>query len=190
MIKQNFIAKIKKEYQNKEKERVKIIVFSNHILHQSKRIIFSLQRGDLTSAQEDLKLVVNLIITKQKEIKIKRLEEEGSYKAALEEFAEAYLFQRWLNKKEISEIKEVKIRYDCYIGALSDLCGEMARFSVNQAAKKNVKVVEKVYNDALEIISQLNKFNLTGPLRNKYDQACNHLRKIEQVNYDVKIRSL
>ncbi len=190
MIKSSFVKNLKKDYQLKERERINIIVFSNQILHQSKKIIFSLQRGDINDAKENLNSIINLIIKKQKEINIKRLEQEGSYKAAMEELAEAYLFEQWLTGKKIDKIKKIVISHDCYIGALSDLCGEIARFSVNQAAKKKIQTIEKAYQDVLDIISHLNQFNLTGPLRNKYDQACNHLRKIEQVNYDVKIRML
>ncbi len=190
MINANFINKLKKDYQNKERERIKIIVFSNNILHQSKKIIFSLQRNEIIQAQENINLLKEIIIKKQKELNIKRLEQEGSYKAAMEEFAEACLFSQWLENKKVSKIDKINISHDCYLGALSDLCGEIARFSVNQAAKKEILIIEKAYQDTLEIISHLNQFNLTGPLRNKYDQACNHLRKIEQVNYDVKIRGL
>lgn len=190
MINKNFLKQLKKDYQLKEKERIKIIIFSNNILHQSKKIIFALQRQENKSAQENINSLLNIIIKKQKEISIKRLETEGSYKAALEEFTEAYLFSQWLSNKSINKVDKIQISHEAYLGALSDLCGEIARFSVNQAAKKNIEMVEKAYQDVLEIISHLNQFNLTGPLRNKYDQACNHLRKIEQVNYDVKIRVL
>lgn len=190
MIQDNFISKLKKDYQQKESERIKIIVFSNKVLHQSKKIIFSLQRNELVFAQEEIVNLEKLIIKKQKEINIKRLEQEGSYKAAMEEFAEAYFFNLWLNKKKIKSPAKINISHDSCLGALSDLCGEIARFCVNSAAKKEVSTIEKAYQDVLDLISYLNNFNLTGQLRNKYDQACNHLRKIEQVHYDIKIRKL
>ncbi len=190
MINKIFINKLKKDYQLNERERIKIIVFSNDILHQSKKIIFSLQRGQIIDAQKNINLLKGIIIKKQEELGLGRLEQEGSYRAALEEFTEACLFAQWLGGKKINRIDKIKINYASYLGGLSDLCGEIARFCVNAAAKKESKIIEKAYEDVLEIISHLNQFNLTGSLRNKYDQACNHLRKIEQVNYDLKIRSL
>ena len=37
-------------------------------------------------------------------------------------------------------------------------------------------------------MASLVEFDMTGYLRTKYDQAKSSLRKIEQIDYDIKIR--
>ncbi len=38
-------------------------------------------------------------------------------------------------------------------------------------------------------MGQLIDFDMTGYLRTKYDQARGHLRKLEQMAYEIKLRS-
>jgi predicted translin family RNA/ssDNA-binding protein len=57
--------------------------------------------------------------------------------------------------------------------------------SIIQDKKKEVEKIKGVIND---IMSELVEFDMTGYLRTKYDQARGNLRKIEQINYEVKIR--
>ncbi|MFP4514689.1 MAG: hypothetical protein ACLFNO_01640 [Parcubacteria group bacterium] len=188
MIKKSFVQKLKKDHVEKNKERSKIIKSSNPILHDSKRIIFSLHRQDYNKAENDLKKLEEDIKKLQKNLGAARLEQEGSYKAAIEEFLEAHLFWQWLTKHKIEKLKNLKLSHESYLGAISDLIGEMARFCTNQAAKHNTKEVTRASEDASELLASLTEFDFTGYLRTKYDQARGHLKKIEQVNYDISIR--
>ncbi|NCO80036.1 hypothetical protein GW884_01980, partial [Candidatus Falkowbacteria bacterium] len=52
MINKQFIKKLKQEYDSHETERRQIIGLSNVVLHDSKRVIFSLHRGDIKKAEE------------------------------------------------------------------------------------------------------------------------------------------
>jgi predicted translin family RNA/ssDNA-binding protein len=188
MIKKAFIQKLKKEHIEKNKERTEIIRASNPILHDSKRIIFSLHRQDFKKAETDLKQLEESIKKLQKNLGVNRLEQEGSYKAAMEEFLEAHFFWQWLTKYKIEKSKELKISHESYLGAISDLLGEISRYSTNQATKQNTKEVTRASEDAAELLAALTEFDFTGYLRTKYDQARGHLKKIEQVNYDISIR--
>ncbi len=188
MIKKNFIKNLKKQHIEKNKERGGIIRSSNPILHDSKRIIFSLHRQDFLKAKDDLDKLEENIKNLQKKLGVNRLEQEGSYKAAIEEFLEANLFWQWLHNDKIEKIKDIKISHDSYLAAFCDLLGEMARYATNQAAKHQFKEVKKVSQDASELLAYLTEFDFTGYLRTKHDQARSHLRKIEQINYDISIR--
>lgn len=188
MLNTSFITSLKKSYKTKEDERFKIINLSNPILHESKRIIFALHRKENKKANAELKKLETKISAMQKKFGQERLEKEGSYKAAIEEYLEAKLFYNWLNGIKIDEIKTLKLNHDSYLGALSDLCGEIARFCINEAAKHNLKAVDKSFSDVSKIISSLTEFDFTGYLRTKYDQSRNHLRKIEQINYEINLK--
>jgi translin len=188
MIRKSFALKLKKEHIEKNKERSKIIRSSNPILHDSKRIIFSLHRQDFKKAETDLKQLEEDIKKLQKNLGVNRLEQEGSYKAAIEEFLEAHLFWQWLSKYKIEKLKGIKLSHESYLAAISDLIGEMSRYCTNQATKQNIKEVSRASKDASELLVSLTEFDFTGYLRTKYDQARGHLKKIEQVNYDISIR--
>jgi|AntAceMinimDraft_4_1070372.scaffolds.fasta_scaffold09474_3 predicted translin family RNA/ssDNA-binding protein len=188
MINVSFVNKLKKSYKDKEQERFKIINLSNPLLHDSKRIIFALHRLEIEKAKKELIKIENYLKKLQKQLGAPRLEQEGSYKAAMEEYLEAKFFYSWQTGETINQIKDLQISHESYLGALSDLCGEIARYSINQAAKKNYSAVDKAYRDVSKILSYLTEFDFTAYLRTKYDQARGHLRKIEQINYDINIR--
>ena len=54
--------------------------------------------------------------------------------------------------------------------------------------KRKFNEVGKYKLIANDIMAELVEFDMTGYLRTKYDQAKGHLRKIEQVAYEVKLR--
>ncbi len=117
-----------------------------------------------------------------------RLVMEGAYKASVEEYVEAKMFNNFLAGKKVDKFPKAKIDYDSYLAGISDLTGEMVRMAVNQASRKNFKEVEKIKQAIGDILAELVAFDMTGYLRTKYDQAKTNLRKIEQIDYEIKIR--
>jgi predicted translin family RNA/ssDNA-binding protein len=74
------------------------------------------------------------------------------------------------------------------LGGICDTTGELVRRAVNEAARGNLDEVEKIHGIIDQILGELVEFDMTGYLRTKYDQARGNLRKIEQINYEVKLR--
>lgn len=188
MINITFVQKLKTDYKKHESERRQIISLSNVVLHDSKRVIFSLHREDKEIAKASLMEIESVLKKLDKQFGQGRLSEEGSYKACVEEYVEAKLFYAVMDGKKIDKIKEVKLSADSYLGGICDLAGEIVRWAINQASSGNFGEVQKAKETINEIMAQLVDFDMTGYLRTKYDQARNHLRKIEQVAYEVKIR--
>ena len=188
MINKKFTQKLKKEYDKRERERTQIISLSGVVLHNSKRIIFALHRGDIQKAGEKLIETEKIIWKLEKEFGHKRISEEGSYRAGTEEYVEAKMFYLVLTNKKIDRIKEVNINPDIYLGGICDLTGELVRKAVNEAASGNLGEVEKIKKTINEIMAELIEFDMVGYLRTKYDQAKNSLRKIEQIDYEVGMR--
>ena len=189
MLNKNFFFKLKKEYATNDIERRKIISQSNVLLHNSKRIIFSLHRGDVKQADTAIEEIKKELARMQKHFTYTRLAQEGSYKAAVEEFVEAAMFHKFVIGKRVDKIEKLKINYDSYLGGICDLTGEMVRFGVNKASNKEFSEVTRIKEAISDIISQLADFDMTGYLRTKYDQAKGNLRKIEQINYEISIRN-
>lgn len=188
MINKKFIEKLKGDYQANEGERRQIISLANVVLHDSKRVIFSLHRGDKKKAEEALKEIEKVLKKLEEKFGVGRIYNEGSYKAAVEEYVEAKMLYLVINGKKIDEIKEAKLNYESYLGGICDLTGELVRRAVNQAAEGNLKEVDKIKKAINDIMAELVEFDMTGYLRTKYDQARGNLRKIEQVDYEIKIR--
>ena len=187
-IEKRFFQGLKKDYKNRETERKRIIGFSGIILNNSKKIIFALHREDFKKAEADFAETEKTFKRMEKQFGQKRIFEEPSFKAAVEEYAEAKLFYQVLQGKKIKKITEGQVGLDGYIGGLSDLTGELVRFATNKAAKGEVKEVEKAREIITEVVEELIEFDLTGYLRNKYDQAKTNLKKIEHINYEMKTR--
>ncbi|OGF26185.1 hypothetical protein A2331_01900 [Candidatus Falkowbacteria bacterium RIFOXYB2_FULL_34_18] len=188
MINKNFANKLKKEYQENNSERRQIISLSNIVLHDSKRIIFALHRGDIKIAEQQFLEIEKIIQKLEKKFGFKRVYEEGSYKAGVEEYVEAKMFYLVLTGKSINKVQEIKLTFESYLGGICDTTGELVRFAVNEAARGNTEEVKKIKKIISDILSVLVEFDMTGYLRTKYDQARGNLRKIEQVNYEVSLR--
>ena len=188
MINKKFIQSLKKEHEENNSERRQIISLSNIILHDSKRVIFSLHREDIEKAKASLDEIEKILIKLEKKFGYKRIMVEGSYRAAVEEYVEAKTFYLVIKGKKIDKFKNIKIAYDGYLGGICDLTGELVRRATNQAAKGNTKEVTRIKLIINDIMAELVEFNMTGYMRTKYDQARGGLRKIEQMDYDIKIR--
>jgi predicted translin family RNA/ssDNA-binding protein len=80
------------------------------------------------------------------------------------------------------------IDYDMHLGALCDLTGELQRRQVKAAIAGDADQVERLYAEIESIVGELLKMDLSGYLRNKFDQSKNSLRRAEEVRYDVSIR--
>lgn len=188
MINKKFIQNLKKDYDEQNSQRRQIISLSNIVLHDSKRVIFALHRNDIKKAADSLKAIEKILQELEKKFGQPRINEEGSYKAGVEEYAEAKIFFQIVTDKKIDKIKEVNLNFDSYLGGICDTTGELVRRAINQAAAGNLTEVEKIKDIINDIMAQLVEFDMTGYLRTKYDQAKGNLRKIEQINYETRTK--
>ena len=188
MINKKFIQKLKKDYLENNNERRQIISLANVVLHDSKRVIFALHRGDSSNALVSLNEIEKILIKLKDKFGYIRLNQEGSYKAGVEEYVEAKFFYMILDNKKVDKFKNIKLSYESYLGGICDLTGELVRRAINQASLGNYTEVKKIKEIISDVLNELVKFDMTGYLRTKYDQAKGNLRKIEQINYDINIR--
>ncbi|MBD3281782.1 hypothetical protein GF391_03485 [Candidatus Uhrbacteria bacterium] len=183
------------EWQNIEKlkrqidaDRVKLNELSSELLRVSKKAIFALQRHDNAEASPRLNKADSLIKSGLKLIaKQSALRSEGIWKAAIEEYAEARIFESFL-KGRLSYPKLLKDYPDAIYGGLADAAGEMARLSVLSATEGDKETIERAHQVAVQIVEHLASLELTGGLRAKFDQSKQHLRRIEDIRYDLSKR--
>ncbi len=189
MINAKFLNNLRQDYQRNESERHQIINISNQILFEAKKTIFALQRQDYKIAEEKFITIEKNFKKLEKEFGQNRLQREGAYRAAAEEYLEGKTFYSIIKNKKILKVKELSLNYEAYLGGLCDMIGELVRFATNQAAQGDFTAVAKIKKIANEIMAQLVDFDFTGYLRTKYDQARNHLRKLEVMSYEIKLRN-
>ena len=189
MIDVKFLAKLKNDYSANESERRQIISAANNLLFEAKKTIFALQRQDFKVAETKLRDIEKALKNLENRFGVDRLRREGAYRAAAEEYLEGKTFYLINKNKKITEVEELHLDYESYLGGICDLIGEMVRFATNQAAQGKFGEVAKIKKIADTIMTQLSDFDLTGYLRTKYDQARGHLRKLEQMAYEIKLRN-
>lgn len=187
--KQDFKA-ISKDMQIYDKQRESIIHESRILLKLSKQLIYSLHRNNLKEANN-----LHTEIKKQKHKldnishKNTKLQYEGSYHAAVEEYVEALCFYEFINKKKIPTRIQLGSSTEDYLAGLCDLTGELSRRAVNLIIRKKNKEAEKIKNLVEELYGEFLKFNLrNGNLRKKYDSIKYNLKRLEEMMYDIKIK--
>lgn len=182
-------SQMSKRYGDREKERRNLIGRSNEALSKSKRAIFALHRDDEKAAHSLLAEAEKLF--KGIESRFKKfpdLVHEGAYRAAVEEYAEAWLFESYLKNGKLGKINPRAMEPGIYLAGLSDATGEIVRYAMRQATLGNTKAVESAREVVAMVIESLLDMDLTGYLRTKFDQAKKNLRRLEEMAYDLSLR--
>lgn len=157
----------------------------------SKRAIFALHRDDLAGADRLLDAAGTALRSIQDlAAKTDGLGGEGSYRAALEEYAEAALYRDFVKTGRVGALAGLPaaIDDDAYLGGLSDLTGELQRRQVRFATDGGIEEVRRIKETIGEVVESLLKMDLGGYLRTKFDQARNSLRRAEDVLYETTLR--
>jgi predicted translin family RNA/ssDNA-binding protein len=180
---------IKKQNQTRQTLRRELIGKSNEALSSSKRSIFALHRGDFKAAKDLLKKADQVFkVCENKFKKFPDLQYEGAYNAALEEYAEALLFEQYLEGKKLGKIDARAMRPQAYLAGLSDTTGEIVRYAMAQVTKGNVKEAARAYETTEMVIEFFVDMDLTGYLRTKFDQGKRNLRRLEEMMYELSLR--
>ena len=182
-----FLDGLKKAHVGYDAARQETIAYANAALHASKRATFAVQRGDAKGAgamlkAADLELAKIRAMAKENP----RLSYEGSYRAALEEYAEARFVAMLAAGEGVSAIDGLD--EETQIGGLCDAAGELVRMMIAAATEGRDKDAATLKARVDEIVGALTEMDFGGYLRTKYDQARSHLRKAEEIMYDLSLR--
>ncbi|MFH2063112.1 MAG: hypothetical protein ABIJ46_03065 [bacterium] len=191
MLDKKYLERIRAEATVYDSGRRETIRLSDDIRNASKRSIFALHRGDVETADRLLSEAtdgVGSVLSRAREIA--QLSDEGSFRSALEEYAEARLYRSYLRGERLGPIAvgEFEVPADIFLGGLCDLVGELQRRQVRLATEGDIDGVRGVRDLAEEIVGSLLEMDLTGYLRNKFDQAKNSFRRSEEVLYEMSVR--
>lgn len=183
------LKSVKQHYTASQKARSVVMQKANDALRRSKRAIFAFHRDDVVQAKKLLKETNALFVSCEKIFKtIPKLSEEGSYRAALEEYAEALLYQQYLEKGTFASIPKRAMAPGIYLAGLCDTTGEIVRFALREATEGRPEAVEKAYAAVELVVNYLYELDLTGYLRTKFDQSKKNLSRLEQMRYELQLR--
>eukprot|EP00924_Labyrinthula_sp_SR-Ha-C_P013437 augustus_masked-scaffold_5-processed-gene-2.1-mRNA-1 protein AED:0.19 eAED:0.30 QI:0/-1/0/1/-1/1/1/0/476 len=162
--------KLSSAYEKSDNYRESVIKITRDLQKFSKRSIFSLHNGKLKEAASGIEKGIE-VIAKLKTMQAENAEHPDNIytiqpvKDAVEELLEALLFYSFLlsGKTEIEgltdivcfhpkpclsfsaieECLQIRVAPALYLGALSDFTGEVGRFGVNMASKKDLAAVKR-----------------------------------------------
>ncbi len=182
------LKQVKKRYERLEISRRELQKLSADAQRLAKQAIFSLQRGDEAEGMSRLEEALTILKKAQKISQTEqRLAGEGMWRSALEEAAEAVLFFRLISDGQIAT-GNLFDDPSILLGGLSDAIGELVRFAVRAATAGDIARVEAISDQAEELVEYITSLDLTGGLRAKGDQARSHLRRLEDIRYDLSRR--
>lgn len=183
----DLLAQLKEAHDAFSAARREIVALAASAQHASKRAIFAIERGDDAGAKKLLAEAEDAFeAIRSRAASNARLAHEGSYRAALEEYAEARFLAQLAWKGEVSAIDGLD--EETQIGGLCDAVGEVVRLMVLSATDGRVKEARELKARLDRVMEGLHAMDYSGYLRTKYDQARAHARRAEDVLYDLSLR--
>ena len=193
----NLLQSIARELDAQLDRRDAIVKEGRDILREAKKIIFLCHDGKLSEARKRLSTLHRDV--RATEAKFSRplfprgalfpLYSEGSWCASVEEFLEAWFVYHFLTQKKIVEPTGLKPKAEVYVGALADSTGELVRLAVLMGAARDAVALQLYRKLILQVVTFMLPLHLTSQSRQKFDQAKRNLKRVEEIIYEVKIRS-
>lgn len=181
--------RISQDLKKQRAVREVVIRQTREALQQSKLAIFAVHRNEDNEAKKLVEQAGKQLEKLQGQLKASpRFWNDGNLLAALEEFGEAWLVVEFARGKQLAFPKKPKLAPEQQIGALADFTGELGRRAVLKATERKNKDVEKIYTTVSDVVRHLVEADLTGPARQKADEAKRNLKRIEEVRYDLSLR--
>jgi predicted translin family RNA/ssDNA-binding protein len=181
--------KLRDHYIRLEKSRRELQLLAGEGQRLAKQAIFALQRSEAAEATRLLASANERFAQGRRIVAHEpRLASEGMWRAALEEYCEATFFSHDERGEARFSASLLSEDPDILIGALSDLVGEKVRRAVMFATDGDRAAVERLYAESQQIVAFLTSLDLMGSLRSKGDQSRQHLRRLEDIRYDLSRR--
>jgi predicted translin family RNA/ssDNA-binding protein len=181
------LKNIQRDFENYDSLREDLIKQSRILLKSSKKLIYSVHKGNKNECDKNLKEVENIF--KKLNLLLKKnskLEFEGSYSEACQEMVEGILYYDYVYS---GSLRKLNVSSEDYLMGVADLTGELVRRVVSFVIKGKFDEVYEINDFVQNLYKQLLNFNFrNGNLRKKFDSIRWNLNKIEDVLYDLEVR--
>ncbi|HLC19895.1 MAG TPA: hypothetical protein VJK72_03175 [Candidatus Nanoarchaeia archaeon] len=190
MLNKPDFASMRQEILAYDEQRELLIKKSRDVLKLSKQVIYAVHRDELKQAEkliEDIKKEKSALEKFAKHSNL--MESEGSYKIALQEYAEALLYHSVVKTGKLATRKELDLGTIYYILGLCDLTGELVRKAVYLAGKGKVKEVIRIKELVDTLYGELLSFDFReNEIRRKFDSMKYDLKKLEDLVLELKLK--
>jgi translin len=175
--------------QDYDTKRELLIKKGRDVLKLSKQLIYAVHRD----TADAVKLVGHI---KKEKTELEKLagqdvflQTEGSYRVALQEYAEAMLYYGFIHQGKLPTRKELGLSPTHYVLGLCDLPGELVRKAVFLAGKGKSKEVVAIRDLVDKLYGVLLTFDFRdNETRRKFDSVKYDLRKLEDLVLDLKLK--
>ena len=180
-------TQLQNKIKNYDSQREQLIKKSRDVLKLSKLIIYAVHRDEINNAAK----LIKQIETERKKLnqiakKNSKLQFEGSYKVAIQEYVEAVLYYNFI---KTGKLIDLQVLPEHYVLGLADLPGELVRKAVFLAGKGQVDKVIKIKDEVDNIYGEMLKFDFrNNEIRKRVDGIKYDLRKLEDLVLDLKLK--
>lgn len=172
-----------------DEKRETVIKQSRDVGKLAKNAIFSLHRSDFSEAAAKLARAESLATVLQAIIAVEPDLRYGSFSAAMEEYAEAKIFENFLKMGSLMPSSALpQCSRDEYLGGCLDFTGELNRYAVAKATQRNATEVQSCKELVDSIFGQFLQYDLrNGAIRKKFDSVKYTLKKLETLLYELSL---
>ncbi|MEM3370709.1 MAG: hypothetical protein QXW00_02400 [Candidatus Woesearchaeota archaeon] len=174
-----------------EERRDELIAKSRELIRLSKKVIYSVHRGDSKNAASSLKELEKRFKELNKSAKLQpELFYSGLFKSSVQEYVEAACFYSIIEKDKLPTHKELNVMAEHYLLGICDLVGELSRKAINSAAESDYSTALKIKKIVSDIYDELMQFDFSnGELRKKFDGIKYEVKRLEEMGLQLSIRN-
>uniref|UniRef100_A0A0G4I567 Translin n=1 Tax=Chromera velia CCMP2878 TaxID=1169474 RepID=A0A0G4I567_9ALVE len=170
--------------------REELIKNSRDVLKASKNAIYAVHRRDFERAAkliEEARGKIDALLLPS--LSLFPSLRSGIVEAAFEEFSEAVIFQTFVKQRRIIPRKDVgAVSRTEYLGGVLDFTGELNRYAVARATKRDVEEVRRCASLVDELMFQFLQFDFrNSDLRRKFDTLKYTQKKLESLLYELSL---
>jgi len=190
MINKKSFAAMRKEIEQFDSLREKLIKDSRDVLKLSKAAIYSIHRHNISEASTQLSKA-KAAIKKLKSLikKDSALSGVGAYSEAIEEYVEAACYYGFIKNNKLPTAKDLGVETAIYLQGVCDLVGELVRKAINSSIKSEYKTALKIKDFVADIYEELMMFDFrNSPVRRKFDSIKYGLDKLENLVIELKLK--
>ncbi|KAG2498872.1 hypothetical protein HYH03_003064 [Edaphochlamys debaryana] len=172
-----------------DEQREAIIKRCRDMQKLAKQAIYSLHRGEAAKAAEQLKKTESIAKELLPALSKYPALRQGSYSAAIEEYAEAVAFSVFLAEGRLVRSDELALAEpEEFLGGVLDFTGELNRYAIARATVRDKAAVQRCRDLLDGLMGRFLKFDLrNGSLRKKYDTLKYTLKKMESTLYELSL---
>lgn len=185
-------SSVRKKFDLFESRREVIIKEGRSVLKDSKAAIYALHRGDVEGAK-GLLVSARSVVRRLGALRDKdpHLETVGALHEALEEFAEASLYYRFVVDRKLASPSELGVGVHVYLPAVCDLVGELVRKAMNDVIRGDHDSALRIRSFVSSLYDELLLFDWRNtPVRRKFDSLKYSLEKLDDLVLQLRLKEV